>query len=131
VFSKPPRRKLAQERLPSTPSRIVHVPYNIGFGRHLVVLYRLVVFANNVDTEFLTSSDKQSSAAVRKANQTYHDIFALQLVWLALHAFIAKSLAINKGTVGRFDVSDVHLGHIEFSRSSGLASPHGFATYST
>jgi hypothetical protein len=95
------------------------------------VLYRLVVFANNVDTEFLTSSDKQSSAAVRKANQTYHDIFALQLVWLALHAFVAKSLAINKGTVGRFDVSDVHLGHKEFSRSSGLASPHGFATYST
>lgn len=66
----------------------------------------LVVFADDVDTEFLGSCEGEVHILGLNA---YHDVVAFQFVRLGLDALGAESLAVDKGAVGAFDVLDVDL----------------------
>jgi hypothetical protein len=57
-----------------------------------------VVFANNVDTEFLPNAVRGNSSAYSQIS-TYHNVVAFEFVRIRLYSFRAESFAVNKSAI--------------------------------
>lgn len=71
---------------PGAESGILRAENAVRLGGYFVMDDRAVVFANNVDTEFLFNVNN-CIGSHRTSSQTYNHVFTLQLVGLTLNPF--------------------------------------------